>query len=126
MSVYAFPTRNERAWLDFVAEFRAEYAGTPDADATIDECLPKVRAHWDAIWSPTSLNVGASVPEPLTVEQRRAIGDALDRAAATIQDIATRERHYAFAALAIAEFKVAYCCRNGPQPGWSGASPERP
>jgi len=120
MNVFKFPTRNERDWLDSVAALRSNFGLPSDAanvNAAIDECLPRIRAHWEAIWKPCSISFDLN-PQLLTDEQCQAIDRLVER-------VALRERMEAFAQLAVAEVKVAYINRHGPQPWISGAGLEK-
>ena len=116
--IIQLPSPAERKWSWFESEFRRAREGWPDAQGTLDDCLPSIREHWDSWFSmqftaPFELTIDG----PLTDRQRDAIMAAKDKMVDSMVEQFMRTSSAFLFEIANAEYLAAFYRRNG------GASP---
>jgi len=111
--IYDFPNANERDWREMELVLRESYKNMPDGIATLEECLPEIRAHWYEIFVSFSVQPSYQIPGPITEEQRNAIAVAVEGGVHLVVERLKTERIKFFGQLVVCEYKAAYFLRNG-------------
>jgi hypothetical protein len=111
--IIAFPNANERDWREMEALFRENYKDMPDGPATLEECLPAIRQHWQDIFVSFSIQPSYQIPGPLREDQVSAIKAAVDTGVNLMAEYLKSERSRLFGMLVACEWKAAYFHRNG-------------
>lgn len=111
-NIIDFPSQNEREWIPMEAMLREDYKKMPDGPASLEECLPDIRAHWHEIFAPSSLQVPYDIPGSITEEQSVAIRGAVEKGLQIMKDRLDKERARHFALLVMCEYKAAFYRRN--------------
>jgi hypothetical protein len=106
--VLDFPSPTEQEWLVWERVIRASSKGTLfDADV-VDAALPAIKAHWQSVFQPVTLECPAqAVPGPLTEQQGVAIQRIADASAQTVVDRLKQERASALSRLVQAELMLS-------------------
>ena len=110
--IYEFPNINERDWREMEIALREGYKDIPDGLATLEECLPMIRGHWQEIFESFSVQPSYLIPEPITKEQSAAIDSMVANVVQLVADRLKSERHKLFGLLVACEYKAAYFRRN--------------
>ncbi|MBI3528220.1 MAG: hypothetical protein HY067_09640 [Betaproteobacteria bacterium] len=90
-TIYQFPEKDERQWQGVavgLSDFLSALGASPEEAADL---LPKLRARWDALGKPFSMELQYAVPSPLSAAQVDAIHEALQQQAAEITAVLKTE-----------------------------------
>lgn len=108
-----FPNSNERDWREIEIILREKYKALPDGSATLEECLPAIRSHWQEIFTSFDVQPTYQIPGPVTKEQEAAIVAAVENGVQLVVKHLKSERHSHLGLLIVCEYKAAYLRRNG-------------
>src|SRR5690348_3718851 len=106
-NVINFPSKDEREWILMATMLREDYKNMPDGPATLEECLPDIRSHWNEIFTSFSLQVPYDIPGQVTEEQSTAIRNTVENGCCLVFERLNKERARHFALLVGCEYKAA-------------------
>ncbi len=116
-SIVEFPSSASRAWAEWEREIRSAARSRGLADKVIDDALPRLRAHWDAIFEAIQLELPERpVPGELTRQQAKSIQGLIDDAAGVVLTRLRHERKVAFQRLVLVELALSEAWLQQPPP----------
>ena len=116
--IVEFPTIASRKWAEWEREIRAAARGRELPDEVIEDALPRLRSHWDAIFEAVALELPErAVPGRLTKQQATAIQGLIDDAANVVLTRMRRERSIAFQRFVVVELALSNATLGTSSPG---------
>ena len=117
-NVIQFPGEKEREWRMWEEEIRKGHKGTQFDEAVVEESLPAIKEHWQAIFEDVSLQpTSVSIPGPLSDAQISAIEETGKATASVLIARLKQERIKAMTRLMNAELLLAYYSHHGVPSG---------
>jgi len=95
--ILEFPDLNSRKWAEWEREIRTTAAKRGIAAEVVDDALPRLKSHWEAIFVAVALELPERVfPGALTNQQARAVQQLIDDASSVVLERLRHERSIAF------------------------------
>ena len=110
--VIELPVGPEREWRGIESDFRATYADMPDGLGCIEECLPRIRDHFNTLYPAFAVNSRVELPADTPANLHHTVELAIHDAVSQVVVQLRKERAHSLAALAAVEYKAAYYRRN--------------
>lgn len=107
-NVVNLPVKDEREWILMRNGLLEDYKKMPDGPASLEEAMPRIRAHWDEIYKPVSLQIPFNLPCSLTEEQQIAVKHEIEKGCEIITQQLYQERDRHFALLVGSEYTAAF------------------
>ena len=105
-TIYEFPPKDERQWRGVAEELSIFLSYLGASSEEVAELLPKLRARWDALGKPFTIQIQHSYPAPLSAAQLDAIDQALRAQAAEIASVFKKEHSATLIEFARLEFEI--------------------
>jgi hypothetical protein len=108
-NIVEFPSLASRAWAEWEREIRSAANGRGLSDEVVMDALPRLRAHWEAIFEAVQLELPERpVPGELTKQQAKAIQRLIDDAAGVVMARLRHERAVAFQRFVLVELALSH------------------
>ena len=116
--IVEFPSVASRKWAEWEREIRAAARDHELPDEVVEDALPRLRSHWEAIFEDVALELPErAVPGRLTKQQADAIQGIIDDAANVVLSRLRHERSVAFQRLVVVELALSNVNIHKPAPG---------
>ena len=113
-----FPSVASRKWAEWEREIRAAARGRELPDEVVEDALPRLKSHWDAIFEAVALKLPErAVPGRLNKQQAHAIQGIIDDAANVVFARMRHERTVAFQRFVVVELALSNATFRTPSPG---------
>ena len=113
-----FPSVASRKWAEWEREIRAAARDRELPDEIVEDALPRLRSHWDAIFEAVALELPErAVPGRLNKQQADAIQGIIDDAATVVLARMRHERSVAFQRFVVVELALSNATLRMPAPG---------
>ena len=116
--IVEFPSVASRKWAEWEREIRAAARDRQLPDEVVEDALPRLRSHWDAIFEAVALELPERVvPGRLNKQQANAIQGMIDDAANVVLVRMRHERSVAFQRFVVVELALSNATLRRPPPG---------
>ena len=116
--IVEFPSVASRKWAEWEREIRAAARGRELPDEVVEDALPRLKSHWDAIFEAVALELPErAVPGRLNKQQAHAIQGIIDDAANVVLARMRPERTVAFQRFVVVELALSNATFRTPSPG---------
>ena len=116
--IVKFPPVASRKWAEWEREVRAAARDRILPDEVVEDALPRLRSHWDAIFEDVSLELPEpAVPGRLNKQQANAIQGIIDDATSVVLARIRHERSVAFQRFVVVELAQSNATMRRPSPG---------
>ena len=116
--IVEFPSIASRKWAEWEREIRAAARSRDLPDEVVEDAIPRLQSHWDAIFEAVALELPErAVPGRLSKQQALAIQGLIDDAANVVLARMRYERSIAFQRFVVVELALSNAAIHNSSPG---------
>lgn len=107
-NVINLSSKDEREWILMREGLREDYKKMPDGPASLEDAMSRIRAHWNEIFTPVTLQIPCDPPDSFTEEQWSTVKREMEKSCNIITQQLDKERAKHFALLVCSEYQTAF------------------